>query len=133
MFETSLRARLRDGDPLAFGEIFGDHSAAVYGYAVRSLGNPSTADDIVSLTFLEAWRLRERILLDGGSVRPWLLGIATNVLRNAGRTARYRAARLRRRRVRRRPRVRRCRISSWRDSFRCRVRAPVTVRIATAT
>jgi RNA polymerase sigma-70 factor (ECF subfamily) len=42
----------------------------------------------MALTFLEAWRLRERIDGEGGSVRPWLLGIATNTARNLNRAAR---------------------------------------------
>ena len=93
MTETLLRARLRNGDPPAFAEIFDQHASAVYAYAARWLGNPSMADDVVSLTFLDAWRLRDRILADGGSLRPWLLGIATNVLRNLSRAARrHRAA-----------------------------------------
>ncbi|GAA1596808.1 hypothetical protein GCM10009678_93360 [Actinomadura kijaniata] len=60
----------------------------VYRYAVRVTGDWATAEDIVSLTFLEAWRLRARIRPEGESLRPWLLGIATNVLRNAARSAR---------------------------------------------
>jgi hypothetical protein len=31
----------------------------------------------MSMTFLEAWRCRDSIAADGGSLRPWLLGIAT--------------------------------------------------------
>lgn len=86
--ELSLRARIRAGDPDAFGRLFDGHAAAVHRHAVRVTGNWSAADDIVSLTFLEAWRLRERVLPDGGSLRPWLLGIATNVTRNTSRAAR---------------------------------------------
>jgi len=41
----------------------------------------------VSLTFLEAWRLRGKVEPDGGSLRPWLLGIAGNVARNVSRAA----------------------------------------------
>ncbi|MCW2502958.1 MAG: polymerase ECF-subfamily sigma factor, partial [Actinomycetia bacterium] len=48
-------------------------------------GNWVLADDLVSLTFLEAWRLRERVLPGEDSLRPWLLGIATNVTRNTAR------------------------------------------------
>lgn len=40
------------------------------------------------MTFLEAWRGRDSILADGGSLRPWLLGIATNLARGLHRTAR---------------------------------------------
>lgn len=86
--ETSLRARVRAGDPDAFGRLFDEYASVIYRHAVRLTGNWVMADDIVSLTFLEAWRLRERLLPGDGSLRPWLLGIATNVTRNTARAAR---------------------------------------------
>ncbi|MDX3226618.1 RNA polymerase sigma factor [Streptomyces sp. ME19-01-6] len=90
--ETTLRTRIRDGDPEAFGELFDACARSVYNHAYRLTGDWSTAEDMVSLTFLEAWRLRERIDAEGGSLRPWLLGIATNTVRNARRAARRHAA-----------------------------------------
>lgn len=95
--ETSLRARVRDGDPDAFGQLFDEHAAAVYRHAARLTGHGrhgAVADDIVSLTFLEAWRLRERVLPGEASLRPWLLGIATNVARNTARAGRRHQAAL---------------------------------------
>jgi RNA polymerase sigma-70 factor (ECF subfamily) len=35
-----------------------DHARAVYNHAFRLTGNWSAAEEVVSLTFLEAWRLR---------------------------------------------------------------------------
>ncbi|MFI0965870.1 RNA polymerase sigma factor [Streptomyces sp. NPDC021080] len=91
--ELSLRARLRSGDPEAFGSIFDEHARTVHRYAVRVTGNWATAEDVVSLTFLEAWRLRGTVRPEGDGLLPWLLGIATNVLRNTTRAARrYEAA-----------------------------------------
>ncbi|MFD8596073.1 RNA polymerase sigma factor [Kitasatospora sp. NPDC059646] len=91
--ELSQRARLRAGDQGALAELFDEHAQAVYGYALRTLGDWAAAEDAVSLTFLEAWRLRGTLQRDGDEVRPWLFGIATNVLRNTARTARrHRAA-----------------------------------------
>jgi RNA polymerase sigma-70 factor (ECF subfamily) len=47
----------------------------------------------MAATFLEAWRLRDRVDPEGGSLRPWLLGIATNTARNQYRSnRRYRQA-----------------------------------------
>ncbi|WP_019067169.1 RNA polymerase sigma factor [Streptomyces hokutonensis] len=92
--EISLRARVRAGDPDAFGQLFDEHASVVHRHAVRMTGDRGTADDIVSLTFLEAWRLRERVLPGDDSLRPWLLGIATNVTRNTARAARRHQAAL---------------------------------------
>jgi RNA polymerase sigma-70 factor (ECF subfamily) len=91
--ELSLRARLCAGDPGAFGVLYDECANAVYNYAFRLTGNWSTAEEVVALTFLEAWRLRGRLDADGGPVLPWLLGIASNVTRNVSRAARrHRAA-----------------------------------------
>ena len=92
--EPSLRARVRVGDPDAFSMLFDEYSRAVYNLAFRLTGNWSTAEEAVSLTFLEAWRLRASVELEGGSLRPWLLGIAINVNRNMSRAARRHQAAL---------------------------------------
>lgn len=89
---TSLRSRVRAGDSAAFGELFDDGARRVYNHAYRLLGDWSAAEDVVSLTFLEAWRGRERVRADGGTLVPWLLGIATNVARNTARARRRHAA-----------------------------------------
>ena len=86
--EIPLRTRLRAGDPNAYGELFDAYNRAVYNHAFRLTGNWSTAEDVMALTFLEAWRLRTRIDAEGGSLRPWLLGVATNTARNLNRSAR---------------------------------------------
>ncbi|MEU7584166.1 RNA polymerase sigma factor [Streptomyces sp. NPDC041068] len=92
-YSFSLHARIRDGDPEAFRELFRDHSPLVYRHALRVSGDWATAEDVVSLTFLEAWRLRGKLRDEGDSPRPWLMGIAVNVLRNTSRAARrYRNA-----------------------------------------
>ncbi|MFC8666847.1 RNA polymerase sigma factor [Streptomyces sp. NPDC057199] len=109
--ELSLRARIRAGDPEAFAELFTAHARAVYSYAARLTGDRTAAEDVVSLTFLEAWRLRERLrpdagppeedgardgpgLPEGDGLRPWLYGVATNVLRNTRRATRRHGAAL---------------------------------------
>ncbi|WP_189941372.1 RNA polymerase sigma factor [Streptomyces aurantiogriseus] len=87
-----MRKRIRAGDHEAFGELFDAYARSVYNYAYRLTGEWTVAEDVVSLTFLDAWRLRGKLDEDGGSLRPWLLGIATNVTRNIRRAARRHAA-----------------------------------------
>ncbi|MEV6108151.1 RNA polymerase sigma factor [Streptomyces sp. NPDC051940] len=89
---TILREQIRAGDAEAFGRLFDDHARSVYNHAYRLTGHWAEAEEAVSLTFLEAWRLRERVEPEGGSLRPWLLGIATNTVRNRWRAARRHAA-----------------------------------------
>jgi RNA polymerase sigma-70 factor (ECF subfamily) len=91
--DMTMRTRARSGDPDAFGALFDEHARAVYNYAYRRTGSWPAAEEVVSLTFLEAWRLRDGVQPEGGSLRPWLLGIAVNVLRNQARAERrHRAA-----------------------------------------
>lgn len=86
----NLRARVCAGEPEAFRELFDDHARSVYNHAFWMTGDWSTAEDAVSLTFLEAWRLRQTVEAgtERGSLRPWLLGIAANVVRNVRRASR---------------------------------------------
>jgi RNA polymerase sigma factor (sigma-70 family) len=92
--EPNLRARIRAGDPDAFGLVFDEYARAVYNLGFRLTADWSAAEDVVSLTFLEAWRLRARIDPAGESLQPWLLGIAVNVCRNLARASRRHQAAL---------------------------------------
>ncbi|OBQ49189.1 RNA polymerase subunit sigma [Streptomyces sp. H-KF8] len=88
-----MRTRVRAGDSSAFAELFDDYARAVYNHAFRLTADWATAEDVMAATFMEAWRLRDRVDPEGGSLRPWLLGIATNTARNQYRSnRRYRAA-----------------------------------------
>lgn len=90
---TQLRTRIRAGDSSAYAELFDSYARAVYNHAFRLTADWSTAEDVMAATFMEAWRLRDRVDPEGGSLRPWLLGIATNTARNQFRSnRRYRAA-----------------------------------------
>ncbi|MFD8213664.1 RNA polymerase sigma factor [Streptomyces sp. NPDC059697] len=87
------RTRVRAGESSAFAELFDSYARAVYNHAFRLTADWSTAEDVMAATFLEAWRLRDRVDPEGGSLRPWLLGIATNTARNQYRSnRRYRRA-----------------------------------------
>ncbi|MFJ7276741.1 RNA polymerase sigma factor [Kitasatospora sp. NPDC098663] len=83
-----MRARVRAGDRDAFGRLFDTYARAVYNHVFRLTGDWSTAEDVMSLTFLEAWRRHDRVEAEGGSLRPWLLGIATKLVSNQRRAAR---------------------------------------------
>ncbi|WP_245603519.1 RNA polymerase sigma factor [Salinispora cortesiana] len=68
--------------------LFREHSRAVYNHCFRIVGDWSVAEDCVSLVFLEAWRLRDKVDVHGGSLLPWLLGIAVHVVHRRHRVAR---------------------------------------------
>ncbi|MBH1934328.1 RNA polymerase sigma factor [Streptomyces sp. AV19] len=92
-----MRDRIRAGDREAFAELYDEYARTVYNHAFRLTGDWSSAEEVMSETFLEAWRTRGKVEPEGDSLRPWLLGIATNKARNANRGVRRRLAFLTRR------------------------------------
>jgi RNA polymerase sigma factor (sigma-70 family) len=62
-----------------FGVLFDRHAAAIYRYIARRLGRDA-ADDLVSETFLAAFRQRARYDGTNADARPWLYGIATRLI-----------------------------------------------------
>ena len=80
-------------DERSLGLLFERHAKAIYNYCFRRVGDWATAEDLVSIVFLEAWRKR-RTLRDPAKALPWLYGIATNVCRNRRRWERRYAAAL---------------------------------------
>lgn len=71
-------------DPEAFAELFDRHFAFVHRYVARRAGR-ERADDLAAQTFTVAFSHRGRYRDDLGTARPWLLGIATNLMRAASR------------------------------------------------
>jgi RNA polymerase sigma-70 factor (ECF subfamily) len=82
----SLWSRIAAGDTQAFERVYGLHADRVHGFAFRRSGSWDLADEITSGVFLEAWRRRAEVDLDPDeAILPWLLGVAANLMRNAGR------------------------------------------------
>jgi RNA polymerase sigma factor (sigma-70 family) len=67
-------------EPDRFTEIFERHFDAIHTYAARRLG-PGPADDVGATVFVEAFSGRARFDTDRPDARPWLYGIATNLVR----------------------------------------------------
>ncbi len=74
-----IRASL--ADPARFAAVFDRHGAALAGYLAHRVP-PSAVEDLVSETFLSAFKARAHYDLEQADARPWLLGIATNTLRH---------------------------------------------------
>ena len=76
--DATVIARSLD-DPEQFAVVFRRHAPDIHRYVVRRLG-PGAADDVVAETFLTAFRFRSRYRSDRADARPWLYGIATNLI-----------------------------------------------------
>ncbi len=86
--DVDLWRRIRADDADAFGLLFERHGPRIHGYVLRRTGDPQTAEDIVAVVFLEAWRQRSTVELRQHSALPWLYGVAANVLRHQHRSRR---------------------------------------------
>jgi RNA polymerase sigma-70 factor, ECF subfamily len=70
--DTLLAQRLAAGDDHALAEIFDRLGPAVYGAAVRVLGEGSAAQDVVQDVFVELWRDPDRYEPAAASLRTFL-------------------------------------------------------------
>ncbi len=61
------------------------HQRVLFGYLARRIGR-ELAEDVTSETFTRAFAMRHRFDLERDDARPWLFGIATNLLRNQARS-----------------------------------------------
>ena len=66
--------------PAAFAELFDRHARAVNAFATYRVGRHA-AEDVLSETFLVAFRRRADFDADVESAAPWLLGIASRLIR----------------------------------------------------
>ena len=85
--DAELSARSVD-DPEQFATLFDRHATAVHRYLGRRVGE--LADDLLSETFLVAFRRRAAYRAEHLDVRPWLIGTATNLVHGAARAERRR-------------------------------------------
>jgi RNA polymerase sigma factor (sigma-70 family) len=73
----AIRRSLREPD--AFRVVFERHFDAVHRYAQRRVG-PDAADEVAAETFVRAFDNRRRYDVRRADAKPWLLGIAANLL-----------------------------------------------------
>jgi RNA polymerase sigma factor (sigma-70 family) len=73
VIETSRR------EPERFAALFDKHAPHIHRYLARR-ADRQVADDLVAETFLTAFAKRDRYDLRRADARPWLYGIATNLI-----------------------------------------------------
>jgi RNA polymerase sigma-70 factor, ECF subfamily len=82
--DDGLVARARAGEEAALDTLVSRHHAGVYEVAYRVLGDPDAAADAAQETFVKALAALDTFRGDA-SFKTWLLKIAANVARSAGR------------------------------------------------
>lgn len=74
--DALLASRLAAGDDHALAEIFDRLGPAVYGAALRIVGDAAAAQDVVQDVFVELWRHPERFNPEVGALRTYLVVMA---------------------------------------------------------
>lgn len=72
-----------------FRALFDAHFKDVLGYALRRVGDIDAASDVAAEVFIVAWRKLDS-MPTGSEARPWLFGVARNVVLNERRGIRRR-------------------------------------------
>lgn len=73
--ETDLVRRLRAGDDAAFSQLYARYGRLVHSIAMRLMGDHHDAEDVTQQVFVSAWRSRESLKQDAGSLAGWLATI----------------------------------------------------------
>lgn len=92
--DRELVSRMRGGDESALETLYGRYGGLVYTLALRIVGDPELAREVLQDTFLRAWDGRDSYDPARGRVPWWLIGIARNgaidLLRSRSHQARLR-------------------------------------------
>ncbi len=72
----ALVGKVARGDSQAFGQLYDEVSASVYGLARRVVRDPARAEDVTQEVFLEVWRKAARFDRALGKGKTWIMTIA---------------------------------------------------------
>src|SRR5262245_45729488 len=76
--DPDLVRRMRQGDDSALEMLYARYGGLVYSLALRIVGDPELAREVLQDTFIRSWDGRETYDPDRGRVAWWLMGIARN-------------------------------------------------------
>jgi RNA polymerase sigma-70 factor (ECF subfamily) len=78
--DAALIRRVADGDREAFDRLYRRYARAVFGLALRRLGDRDRAEEAVQETFASVWRSARSYKPERGPGGPWLYAIARNAI-----------------------------------------------------
>lgn len=86
--DDAVWRRVAAGEARAYGVIWDRHRDRVFRHLLARGNGAADAEDLTAVVFLELWRKRGAVRFVDGSLLPWLIVTAQNVLRNADRAQR---------------------------------------------
>src|SRR5919204_1149867 len=78
--DAELLRRIAERDVDAFDLLYQRYARAVYGLALRRLGDRSRAEDALQETFAAVWRSAKSYRPERGPGAPWLYAVARNAV-----------------------------------------------------
>ncbi|MDQ4029432.1 MAG: sigma-70 family RNA polymerase sigma factor [Actinomycetota bacterium] len=78
--DADLLARIAARDGEAFDELYGRYARAVYGLALRRLGDRERAEEAFQETFAAIWRSARSFDPARGAGGPWVYAVARNAI-----------------------------------------------------
>lgn len=73
--DNTLVSLLQDGDPFALECLYERHHRKLYSLALRIMGDPDNAEEVVQDTFFQLWQKSSQFDSERGSLIGWLLAI----------------------------------------------------------
>jgi RNA polymerase sigma-70 factor, ECF subfamily len=86
--DEELLGRVGDGDRDAFEVLYERYARAMFGLALRRLGDREQAEDALQETFTSVWRSARSYRRDRGPAAPWLYAVARNAIVDRARARR---------------------------------------------
>jgi RNA polymerase sigma-70 factor (ECF subfamily) len=86
--DGALIEQIGGGDRDAFETLYGRYARAVFGLALRRLGDREYAEDAVQDTFTAIWRSAKSYRSERGPGAPWLYTVARNAIVDRARSRR---------------------------------------------
>ena len=76
--DGALIAAIHSGNQDAMAQLYARYSSVVYAVALRVLGDPAAAEDVLQEVFMQLWRSPGSFDSGRGNLAPWLAVIARN-------------------------------------------------------
>ena len=78
MNDAEIAVALREGSPAAIEVLYDRYAGLDYGLALRVVGDPGRAEDVVQEVLISVWRKPDRFDPARGNFRTWLMTLVRN-------------------------------------------------------
>jgi RNA polymerase sigma-70 factor, ECF subfamily len=80
IFLVAIQETYPEAKEIDWQAVYDQSLPGIFHYFCYKVGTPAVAEELTSITFEKAWKSRANFRKDIGQIRPWLFGIARNVV-----------------------------------------------------